>query len=50
MQLGSTGKKALKNNLGEDLMVHALDQFSFLKVDPLNFLDFSWNDSNSREI
>ena len=50
LQLGSKTKKTLKNNLGEDLMVHALDQYSYLKVDPLNFLNFSWSDSKTREI
>lgn len=48
--LGSNDKKALMNNNGENLMVHALDQFSYMKVDPLNFLSFSWQDAKNKEI
>ena len=50
LQLGSTNKRPLKNNIGEDLMVHSLDQFSYLKVDPLNLTNFSWSDPLNHEI
>ena len=31
-------------------MVHSLDYFSFLKVDPLNLTYFSWSNPKSHEI
>ena len=44
LQLGSSNKKSLKNNLGELLMVHAMESFSYLKLDPINLTNFSWSD------
>lgn len=38
LQLGEVQKKIYKDNLGQSLMIHSVDQYSFLKVDPLNFL------------
>ena len=38
--MGTISKKALINSEGQDTMIHSLDSVSFLKVEPLNFINF----------
>lgn len=40
LSLGAIPKKAIKDNEGQDKMIHSLDGTSFLKMDPINFIKF----------
>ena len=40
LSLGSSEKKAIKDNDGIDRMCHSLEGYNFLKIDPNNFLEF----------
>jgi hypothetical protein len=38
--LGNQDTKNLKDNFGIDKVLHSLDSQSYLKVDPVNFINF----------
>ena len=40
LALGSKDTKQIKDNLGMDKVVHSLDSLSYLKVDPINYMNF----------
>lgn len=40
MALGDHDKRVLKDDMGDDIVVHSLDAYNFLKVDPGNYLLF----------
>ena len=50
LALGSIPKKELKCSDGSKKMIHSLDSLSYLKVDPLNYLNFKCQDYNNRVI
>jgi hypothetical protein len=50
VSLGSCGKKELIDAEGLNKMIHSLDSLSFLKVEPINFLNFYCQDYNNRVV
>jgi len=50
LALGSTSKKELRGSDGSKKMIHSLDSLSYLKVDPLNFINFKCQDYGNRVI
>jgi len=40
LSLGSQEKRALKDSKGMDLMIHSLEAYNYLKIDPGNYLLF----------
>jgi hypothetical protein len=50
LAMGSIPKKELKGSDGSKKMIHSLDSLSYLKVDPLNFINFKCQDYGNRVI
>ena len=50
LALGSKPKRPLIANDGSSKMIHSLDSLSFLKVDPLNYMNFKCQDYGNRII
>jgi len=48
--LGRTDKRTLQDNQGNDRMIHSLESYNFLKVDPSNFILYEMADENNRRI
>jgi len=48
LALGVQDQKPLKDNLGMDKVMHSLDSLSYLKVDPINYINFRCQDYNNR--
>jgi hypothetical protein len=50
LALGSEPKRHMKDNEGQDKMIHSLDGPSFLKIDPINYIKYECQDYNNRVI
>lgn len=50
LAMGSTHKKEITDCDGQKKMIHSLDSLSFLKVEPINFLNYQCQDYNNRVI
>ena len=50
LALGATPKRPLKDNEGQSKMIHSLVGTSFLKIDPINYIQFECQDYNNRVI
>ena len=48
LALGTVDSKPLKDNLGMDKVLHSLDSLSYLKVDPINYINFRFQDYDNR--
>lgn len=48
--LGNQDTKNLKDNFGIDKVLHSLDSQSYLKCDPVNFINFRCQDQENREM
>lgn len=48
LALGSKDTKQIKDNIGQDKVVHSLDSLSYLKVDSINYMNFRCQDYENR--
>ena len=50
MHLGTKSKRLLKDSLGFEVLLHSLESYNYLKVDPGNFLKFNCLDEEEQYI
>ena len=50
LSLGTTDRREIKDFEGQDKVLHSLDSFDFLKVDPNNYINFKCQYYSNRVI
>ena len=50
LSLGTTDRKTIKDFEGQDKIIHSMDSYDFLKVDPENYINFKCQYYSNRVI